>query len=237
MRPQLPNPCLTLITRVDLPDLAAAKRSTLKGPSLLAIAKAEAEFALLDRVRAALDGGVNVVQLRAKNLPAIELCQLGRSLRRITQGRALFIVNDRVDVALAVDADGAHLPENGLFVESARRLLGEHRLVGCSVHSVRSAGQRAALGVDYVQVGTIYATDSKPGQAPAGPQLVRDVTTEIRVPAVGVGGITARNAPEVMAAGACGVAAIGALLDAPDPAAAAQDLMSALRGPHAARYP
>ena len=66
---------------------------------------------------------------------------------------------------------------------------------------------------------------------------MRDVTTEIRVPAVGVGGITARNAPEVMAAGACGVAAIGALLDAPDPAAAAQDLMSALRVPHAARYP
>ena len=83
--------------------------------------------------------------------------------------------------------------ENGLPIESARQMLGENMLLGCSAHSVAGAAQRAVLGVDFVQVGTLYATDSKPGRAPAGPQLVRDVKAEIDIPVIGVGGITAQQ--------------------------------------------
>ncbi len=185
---------------------------------------------LVERVRAGIAGGVNVVQLREKGLPAGDLFALAFYLRRVTQGRALLIVNDRVDVALAVGADGAHLPENGLPIESARQLLGEHMLLGCSAHSVRVAALSELQGADFVQVGTIYATDSKPGCTPAGPQLVRDVKAEIDIPVIGVGGITAQNAPAVMAAGAHGVAVIGALLRATDTSAAARHLIEALTG-------
>ena len=231
MKPQLPYPCLTLITRLEAPDLsAAANVPELRGLSSLEIAKIESTRMLVERVRAGIAGGVNVVQLREKGLPAGDLFGLAWYLRRVTQGRALLIVNDRVDVALAVGADGAHLPENGLPIESARQLLGENMLLGCSVHSVRVAALSELQGADFVQVGTIYATDSKPGRTPAGPQLVRDVKAEIDIPVIGVGGITAQNAPAVMAAGAHGVAVIGALLRATDTAAAARHLIDALTG-------
>ena len=187
---------------------------------------------LVERVRAGVAGGVNVVQLREKGLPAGELFRLAWNVQRVTQGRALLIVNDRVDVALAVGADGAHLPENGLPIESARRMLGENMLLGCSAHSVAGAAQRAVLGVDFVQVGTLYATDSKPGRTPAGPQLVRDVKAEIEHPRHRRrrhhGAATRR---QVMAAGAHGVAVIGALLRATDTSAAARHLIDALTGP------
>ena len=229
MKPQLPYPCLTLITRLGGPgNSGPASATEISGSDGPGPADVESTKMLMQRVREGIAGGVNVVQLREKGLPAGDLFALALQLRRVTQGRALFIVNDRVDVALAVGADGAHLPENGLPVESAREMLGEDMLLGCSVHSVAGAAQCAVLGADFVQVGTLYATDSKPGRTPAGPELVREVVTAAAVPVIGVGGITARNAAEVMAAGAHGVAVIGALLDAPDTPAAARRLIQAM---------
>ena len=229
MKPHLPYPCLTLITRLEPPDESALPAvPAVTGLSRRELAKPESVRLLLERVRAGLDGGVNVVQLREKGLPAGELWHMASNLRRVTQGRALFIVNDRVDVALAVGADGVHLPANGLPVESARELVGEDMLLGCSVHSVRRAVLAALQGADYVHVGTLYATDSKPGRAPAGPQLVRGARAKIEIPVIGVGGITARNAADVMAAGVHGVAVISALLAAPDTTAAARALREAL---------
>ncbi len=133
-----------------------------------------------------------------------------------------------IDVALAVGADGVHLPEDGLPVAAARRLLGEDKLIGCSVHDVTGALQCQQEGADFVHVGTLYATASKPGRAPAGPELVRNVAAAVDIPVIGVGGISTQNAPTVMAAGAHGVAVISALLDAPDTSEAAQALTRAL---------
>lgn len=218
-----------LITRLEAPDPSAPLNpGGLKGFSHSELVEAESTRLLLERVRQGLDGGVNVVQLREKQLSAGELWRLASVIRQDTQGRALFIVNDRVDVALAVGADGVHLPENGLPVETTRRLLGENMLIGRAAHSVRRAALAQLQGADYVQVGTLYATDSKPGRAPAGPQLVSEVRAKVDIPVIGVGGITARNAADVMAYGAHGVAAIGALLAAPDTAAAARALRDAL---------
>ena len=229
MKPQLPYPCLTLITRLGAPKRIAPQDTVPSPrPAFPLHTRNPLASALVQRVREGVEGGVHVVQLRAKESLAKDLYTLAQQLRHLTAERALFLVNDRVDVALAVGADGVHLPADGLPVAAARRLLGEDKLIGCSVHDVTGAVQCAQEGADFVHVGTLYATDSKPGRAPAGPQLVRSVAAAVDIPIIGVGGISTQNAPTVMAAGAHGVAVISALLDAPDTSEAAQALTRAL---------
>lgn len=179
-------------------------------------------------VAQAVDGGVNVVQLREKDLPTADLYDLAVTLHAIVRGRALLLVNDRLDIALAAGADGAHLPERSLPSQKVWDLAGDACLVGRSVHSVEAARRADADGVDYVQVGTVYETSSKPGAAAAGTNLVAAVCEAVRVPVIGVGGITGENAGAVMEAGADGVALIGAIMDAGDPTQAARELRDAI---------
>lgn len=180
-------------------------------------------------VAGALEGGVNLVQLRDRNLPAGELYELGRRLRRLTrEAGAALVVNDRADVALAVGADGVHLGEAGLPVGVARDLLGE-RLVGRSVHALPGAVEAEAVGADYLVVGTIFPSESHPGGPAAGPCLVKRIRQRTRAPLVGIGGITAENASQVIAAGASGVAVIRAILADPFPQQAARRLAEVVR--------
>lgn len=179
-------------------------------------------------VSQAIDGGANVVQLREKGLPGGELYELAITLRAVTRGRALLLVNDRFDIALAAGADGVHLPERSVPVKKARDFAGEACIIGRSVHSVEAAVQAERDGADYVQVGAVYETASHPGAAPAGVDLVRAVAEAVHVPVVAAGGITAENVAKVVEAGADGVAVIGAILDADDPKSAAQALRQAL---------
>ena len=185
-----------------------------------------------DVVSFAVEGGVDAVQLREKELSGGDLHQLASSLRNVLAGRALLLVNDRADVALAAGADGVHLPEHSVPIEAVRELVGEATLVGRSVHSVEAALRAEEEGVDYVQVGPVYETTSKPGATPAGLGLVREVVEAVRVPVVAVGGITAERAGDVLAAGATGVAVIGAIMDADDPKRAASRLRCALDEPN-----
>ncbi|HLH26970.1 MAG TPA: thiamine phosphate synthase [Chloroflexota bacterium] len=205
--PELPIPCLALVT----------DRHAAQGRPLDAV------------VAAALDGGVNLVQLREKDLPARELWSLATRLRELTAGRALFLVNDRLDVALAAGADGVHLAGHSLPPAAARALLGPDRLIGCSVHDAAQAEEAARGRPDYLFVGTLYPSRSHPGQPAAGPRLVEELRETTDVPLVGIGGITVRTAREVLMAGARGVAVISAIMAAPDPAAAAARLRDALR--------
>ena len=209
-----PVPCLALIT-----DRALCR-----------------DVPLLEKVAQAVAGGVSVVQLREKGLPAGELLSLAQGLRQVTAGRALFLVNDRLDVALAAKADGVHLPENGLPVAEARRIVGRDRIVGRAVHSVQEALRAQEEGADYVQVGTIYPTVSHPDAVPAGPRLIEAVARaglpagrQVRIPILAVGGVTAENVPEVMRAGATGAAVISAILSSPSPQPAAEALWQAIR--------
>jgi thiamine-phosphate pyrophosphorylase len=184
---------------------------------------------LLDEVASqAVEGGVSVVQLREKDLPGGDLYRLTIAVHSVLRGRALLMVNERADVALATGADGVHLPEDSLPVAMVRRLVGAACIIGKSVHSVEAARAAAAEGVDYLQVGTVYETASKPGVAPAGVDLVRDVCAAVDLPVIAVGGITADRVAEVVRAGADGVAVIGAVMDAADPRAAAAALRRAL---------
>jgi len=183
---------------------------------------------LEDVVDAAIKGGVNLVQLREKDLPTGELLELAIRLREVTRGRAILVINDRLDVVQAAGADGVHLPENGLPVAIARWLLGQHTLIGRSVHSEEAAAEAEQAGADYVQLGTIYATESKPDAQPAGPDLVRKVSGAVAIPVLAVGGVHAENAAEVIEAGAFGASVISAIQGADDPQAATHQLVEAM---------
>jgi len=185
-------------------------------------------LSLEEAVAQAIEGGANLVQLREKDLPAAELLALAEKLRAVTRGRVLFPVNDRLDVALACAADGVHLPERGLPVGVARRLAGEGFIIGRSVHSVAEGVRAQEEGADYVQVGSIFASRSHPGQSPAGLALLEAVATAVTIPILAVGGITAANVGEVMQAGASGAAVISAVLGTPSPREAARALAEAM---------
>jgi thiamine-phosphate pyrophosphorylase len=186
------------------------------------------ESPLEDVVEQAIKGGVNLIQLREKDLPTGELLALAMRIREVTRGRALLVINDRLDVAQAAGADGVHLPENGLPVVIARWLLGQHTLIGRSVHSEEAAVEAEQAGADYVQLGTIYATESKPDAKPAGTDLVRKVSAAVAMPILAVGGVRAENAAEVIEAGASGASVISAIQGADDPQAAARQLVEAM---------
>jgi thiamine-phosphate diphosphorylase len=176
----------------------------------------------------AVEGGVNVVQLREKDLSGGELYDLAITVHAVLRGRALLLVNDRLDVAVAAGTDGVHLPEHSIPPAKARRIAGEACIIGRSVHNVEAALRAVDEGADYLLFGNVYETASKPGAPAAGIELVRAVAEAVQAPMIAVGGITANNLAPVIEAGADGVAVIGAIMDADDPKAAAARLRAAL---------
>ena len=183
----------------------------------------------LDEVAAeAAVGGVSLVQLREKDLPTRELLDLARRLRAVLDPLGVpLVVNARVDVAFAANAAGVHLPADGLPVSGARAVLGDERVVGRSVHSADEAVAVGTEGADYVILGTVFASTSHPGGATVGLDAVHRAAAAA-VPVIGIGGISAMNAGDVIAAGAQGVAVISAILAAPDPRDAARQLAGAV---------
>ncbi|WEL16350.1 Thiamine monophosphate synthase [Halorhabdus sp. SVX81] len=180
-------------------------------------------------VASAVDGGVDVVQLREKDRSARERYETGRLIREHTREAGVtFIVNDRVDLALALDADGVHLGDEDLPVAVARDLLGEDAIIGRSVSFVDDAREAEAAGADYLGVGAIYATGSKDDidddEYAIGTDRLADIVDAVDIPVVGIGGVTTENASEVVEAGADGVAVITEITDADEPAVATREL-------------
>ena len=207
MKPKLPLPCLCLVTD--------------RGRT--------ASDDIVNTARGAVAGGVGMVQLRDKDCPAAEMLSLARELRSVTEGRALLIVNDRVDIALLSGADGVQLGENGLDAASARRLVGSEMLIGRSVHSVEGAVKAESSGADFLVLGTIFETASHPGADTGGLKLVRDVTDRIGIPVIGIGGISKSNVAGLVESGAAGAAVITAVSMAADPKAASLKIREAMR--------
>lgn len=178
---------------------------------------------LLDAV---LAGGCRMVQLREKSMPPAELYPLAQALRRrCKEAGALFIVNDRADLALALEADGLHVGQDDLPAAAARRLLRPGMILGVSTHDSDQARRALAEGADYIAVGSMFATGTKPGFQLVGPELITQIRSEIPVPLVGIGGITPENVEAVIAAGADGVAVISAVCAAPDPESSTRDFL------------
>jgi thiamine-phosphate pyrophosphorylase len=186
---------------------------------------------LLDAV---LEGGCRLVQLRDKTMPLNDLYLAARALRhRCREAGCLFIVNDRVDLALALEADGVHVGQDDLPAREARRLLRPGMILGVSTHDESQAYRARDDGADYVAVGSMFPTGSKPGFRLVGPDLVRHVRPKIRVPLVAIGGITLDNVAEVILAGADAVAVISAIGSARDPAAAVRGFLETIRSARA----
>lgn len=183
-----------------------------------------------DLLAAAVDGGCRMVQLREKEWPSGRVLALAERLRaRCRAAGTTFIVNDRVDLALAVEADGVHLGQDDLPARLARPLLRPGMILGLSAHSVAQARAAQADGADYVAVGSMFATRSKAAFELVGPDLLRKLRGEIRVPLVGIGGITHDNVEEVIRAGADGVAVISAICAADDPRAASSRFLALIQ--------
>jgi thiamine-phosphate pyrophosphorylase len=185
-------------------------------------------------VEAAVRGGVDIVQLREKPASANDRYELGRELRELTrEADVSLIVNDRVDLAVALDADGVHLGDDDLPVSVAREQLGEEAIIGRSVSTPEAARRAEAAGADYLGVGAVFATESKddvpPEEMGIGLDRIRAVREATDLPFVGIGGVTPENAASVVEAGADGVAVISAITGAEDPEAATRELAAAVR--------
>ena len=188
-------------------------------------------FEFLARIRAAIEGGVDVLQLRSKELEGAPYCRLAERVAAVAAAAGIpFLINDRVDVALAVNADGVHLGQRDLPVELARRVL-SHAIIGRSSHEAAHATRALEERADYFAVGPVWETPTKPGRKAAGVKYVREVAAlNVGIPWYAIGGINLENIREVIEAGATRIAVVRAILDARDPAVAASALKAALEG-------
>jgi thiamine-phosphate pyrophosphorylase len=187
-------------------------------------------FTHLELAERAIDGGADTIQFRDKNKRTRDLLDVAAALVRLCRARGVpLIVDDRVDVALAVGADGVHLGQRDIPVAVARKLHGPDRIVGGTAASLADALAAQNDGADYVGFGHIYATGSKQKTgAPKGPDAVREVSAALSIPVIAIGGIDGGNYLPVFEAGAWGIAVIASVCASPDPALAAREIKNGI---------
>ncbi len=213
-----------------------ASRSRFEGRELYVLVSSE----LCPRgpgpvIHAALAGGAGVIQVREKRMTDRELTTYGRLVREWTaRAGALYIMNDRPDLALITDADGVHVGQDELTVREARRIVGPSRLVGVSTHTIEQSRQAVLDGADYIGIGPVFSTTTKNFSQLAGLEFVRQVADEISLPAYAIGGIGLANVDQVLTAGVRRIAVSGAICGAYDPAQTACDLRERIAQHHPA---
>ncbi len=187
--------------------------------------------ALEEVLRSAFEAGVKGVLLREKDLPERELLSLAGRMRELTAAyRVRFLVSERADIALAVDADGVHLSGRSLPVKAARRLVGDEKYVAASTHSIEEARVAEDEGADFVTFGPVYYTPSKAAYGPpVGLAALEEVCRALTIPVFALGGIKDENAVDTLKAGAFGVAVISEVIGAEDPGRTASAIMSKIR--------
>ena len=185
---------------------------------------------LVPLLQRALAAGSPAIQLRERDLSARELVMLTREVQAVAaSARSQILLNDRIDVALALEGVGVHLRSNSLPVPVARQLLGPRRLLGMSVHAVEEAVQAESQGADYIVLGPIYETPSKQTFGPPlGIHTLEKACRLVRIPIMGIGGVTAVRAREMRRAGAFGAAVIAAILGADDIESTTRELLDAV---------
>jgi thiamine-phosphate pyrophosphorylase len=206
------------------------RRGALERARLYLVAPGEFPADLLESVVAA---GVDVVQLRMKDAEAAEILEIGERFRAVCERAGVpFVVNDRPDVALALDADGVHLGQDDLPPSVARRIVGPDVLIGRSTHSredIERARAEHGEGVaDYIAVGPLYETPTKPGRPAVGPDLLAYAARRVPFPWFAIGGINATNVAGVVATGASRIVVVRAITEAADPIGAVEALRRAL---------
>ncbi|MBI1978266.1 MAG: thiamine phosphate synthase [Candidatus Omnitrophica bacterium] len=203
------------------------KKERLRSARLYAITDLKTEDPLaLKQISDALQGGVDIIQLRSKTLSDQALLRLGKKIRLMThQLKKLLIVNDRPDLMLALDADGVHLGQEDLPITFVRKLIRDkNKIIGKSTHSLKQALQAQREGADYVGLGPIFGTPTKPTYSPIGVEVIRTVVKRIRIPVVCIGGIDETNARKVIKQGAERIAVVRAIFASEDAFRAAHQL-------------
>ncbi|GFN30998.1 thiamine phosphate synthase [Paenibacillus xylaniclasticus] len=176
---------------------------------------------LVDVIEQTLIGGADVIQLRDKYASEQQILEQARELRELTRRYGVpLIINDYIDIAIEVEADGVHLGQDDMTLEEARRRLGPDRIIGISTHNLEQALAAQAGGADYIGVGPVYPTGTKPGRAAVTTRYVREAADNVTIPFVAIGGITLANVDTVLEAGAKRICAVSAVVGADDPAAA-----------------
>lgn len=171
----------------------------------------------LSDVQEAVESGCRIVQYREKNKSTKEMVFEASEIKRICSGRAIFLVNDRIDVALAVDADGVHIGQDDMPIEKARKLLGEDKIIGLSVRNREEAIQAEKSGADYIGLGPIFDTATKKDAGEGiGPLKIKEVKAAIKLPIVAIGGINKENCESVVQNGADSLVAISAVVCSED---------------------
>lgn len=179
-------------------------------------------------LRQLLDGGARILQLRAKEMAAKDCLNLAREARELCRAAGcLFIVNDRVDIALAARADGVHLGQEDLPLYVARRLLGRDKIIGISTHDLAQAREAEQGGADYIGFGPIFGTATKnTGYSARGPAMLKEIRQAVKIPIVAIGGINEKNVAQVWQAGADSAAIISDLMGAEDVAGKVRRILS-----------
>ncbi|MBU4426803.1 MAG: thiamine phosphate synthase [Proteobacteria bacterium] len=190
----------------------------------------QSRFSHMEITRLAIAGGADTIQYRQKSGSTREMIEIARNMKRLcSEAGVMFIVNDRLDVAIAAEADGVHLGQDDFPIPMARGLLGEGRIIGGSAATLDEARKCLSEGADYVGFGPVYPTSSKDNAGPvSGIDILKQVVEVIPLPIIAIGGVSAENIPDVMRAGAHGIAVISAVCCQDDPEEATRALYQAL---------
>jgi thiamine-phosphate pyrophosphorylase len=166
-------------------------------------------------VENAIKAGCRIIQYREKNKSTKEMIEDGNQLRKICNGRAVLLIDDRIDIALAIDADGVHIGQEDMPYHSVKKLLGKDKIIGLTVHNLEEALEAERLGVNYIGLAPIFKTGTKEdARNPIGPEMIRLVKEKVKLPLVAVGGIKRENIKDVIEAGADSIVSIYAILKA-----------------------
>jgi len=194
--------------------------------------KFESDDAFIDAVAAALKGGVQIVQLREKNRPANEIIALGKKIRMLcSEFDALYIVNDRIDIAQITNADGVHLGQDDIDVHSAREILGGNFIIGVSTHAPEQAQKAVSDGADYIGVGPVFSTPTKEGRTAVGLEYVKWAGENVEIPFFAIGGIDLDNVDSVINHGAKRIAIVRSIINAQNPHNVAKSFLQRLSKP------
>ena len=182
-------------------------------------------------VNDALKAGCKIIQYREKNIDFNKMVYEAKHLKKKCNGKAIFLINDRLDVALAVEADGIHIGKSDVSFKDARKFLGNNKIIGLSVDNVKEAVDAEAAGVNYIGLGPIFKTFTKKDAGnPCGIKMLKNVRKNIKIPIVAIGGITKENVADVIRNGADAVASISAVISSDDVYREVNDFINIIRG-------
>ena len=205
--------------------------------------KPKADFSLClvtdveDCVEQAILGGVTIVQLREKNADSLEFYQKAQRLRALTKRLNVpLIINDRADIALAVNADGVHIGQKDLPYNAVRRIIGQDKIIGVSASNLKEALSAAEMGADYLGIGAMFATPTKPDAQLTSLNELRHIRQAVHCPIIVIGGINSTTMVEFKGYGIDGVAVVSAIIDHPNPKNAARAIAKNLKPPHPTGY-